>query len=314
MTARIIHGLEGYTRRRDRCSAVTVGTFDGLHRGHQEILTRLDHAANTLDYDPILVTFHPHPRAVVTPKQSPKLLTTIDEKQRLLSELFGGEVIVLEFNNELRELSAQQFVESILIDRLGMNKLVVGYDHAFGRNREGTIVQLTELGRRRGFGINVVGPVNIGNQRVSSSAIRRSMREGDFSAALEMLGHPYPILGKVEKGIGLGRRLGYPTANVAYDPDKQLPPEGVYACRVKVDASEYEGMMFVGQNYFNPEERISVEANIFDFDQDIYGRETMLWPYRFLRANRRFDSTEELTGQIDRDKEEVLRIMQQEKR
>jgi len=308
-----VHGLEDYGSPNDRPSVVTVGTFDGIHQGHQEILRRVLVAADELDLEPILTTFHPHPRVVVTPDSPPSLLTTIEEKEQFIPTYFRGTALVLEFNAALMNMSARSFVEEVLIGRLGMRKLVVGYDHAFGKDRGGSIVELRRLGKELDFEVEVVGPVLVDGERVSSSTIRRMMQAGEFADALKFLGHPYGIFGTVERGIGLGRKLGFPTANVKYNPRKLLPVEGVYACRAQVGQERHDGMMFIGRNHFNPEARITVEANLFGFDEDIYGREMLVCPLRFLRPNRRFDSTDLLVEQIELDKKHVMRIFQQEK-
>jgi riboflavin kinase/FMN adenylyltransferase len=174
-------------------------------------------------------------------------------------------------------------------------------------------VELKRLGRELDFEVEVIGPVTAGDRRVSSSAIRRALRGGDFTGAVTMLGHPYAIHGVVEKGIGLGRKLGYPTANVRHNPRKLLPANGVYACRVQLGKARYEGMLFIGTNHFNPEHRVTVEANLFDFDGDLYGRELLVCPTRFIRENRRFDSADGLAEQIKRDKMEVIRTYGLEK-
>ncbi len=313
MSFRIVHGLENYERLSDRAGVITVGTFDGIHAGHQEILRRVHGSGEPDAHESVLVTFHPHPRLIVSPESAPSLLTTIEEKERFLADYFQGTVLVLDFNKALMELSARRFVEDVLLARLGMSKLVVGYDHAFGKDRSGSIIELNRMGDELGFDVEVVGPVLVKGERVSSTIIRNKLLAGDFAGAITGLGHPYGICGPVERGIGLGRKLGYPTANVGYNPRKLLPPEGVYACRAEVGGKRHDGMMFIGRNHFNPEERITVEANLFNFDEDIYDQEMMVCPTRFLRPNIRFDSTEALVAQIKLDKEQVLQIFQQEK-
>ncbi|HOP06802.1 MAG TPA: bifunctional riboflavin kinase/FAD synthetase [candidate division Zixibacteria bacterium] len=314
MSIEFIHGLDQFKRSGDRSAVVTVGTFDGIHLGHQEILRRVLHNSKNGEFDTILVTFHPHPRVVVTPDSAPRLLTTLQEKKRWLPDFFRGTVLVLDFDDALKSMEAEQFVKEILLKRLGMHKLVVGYDHAFGKNRSGTIVELNRLGKVMGFEVEVVGPVLDGETRISSSLIRRTLAEGDFADALRYLGHPYAIYGTVEKGIGLGRKIGYPTANIKYGERKQLPAEGVYACKVLIDGKRLDGMMFIGRNHFNPGSKVTVEANLFDFDADIYFHDIAVCPTHFLRKNRRFDSPEALVAQIEFDKKEVLRIIQQEMR
>ena len=313
MTLEFVHGLDKLPNMSSGSTVVTVGTFDGVHLGHQEILRRVLSSADEMDLKPVMLTFHPHPRVLTSPDCIPMLLTTLEEKEQFLPSMFRGMVVVAEFNDALKELSAESFVTDILCGRLGMKKLVVGYDHAIGKDRGGTIIEIRELGEQIGFEVEVVGPITVDSTRVSSSKIRLSLRNDKFEEALKMLGHPYSIYGTVERGIGLGHKLGYPTANVCYGPRKLLPSEGVYACRVQIDDQRYDGMMFIGRNHFNPEHRITVEANIFDFDEDLYGREVVVCPTRFIRENRRFESTDALIEQIVIDKKIVLEILKQEK-
>ncbi|MEW5993705.1 MAG: riboflavin kinase [Candidatus Zixiibacteriota bacterium] len=220
---------------------------------------------------------------------------------------------MLDFNEKLKNLDPAQFVKSILVDTIGVKKLVVGYDHAFGRNRSGRIAELKKLGQQYGFDVEVCGPVLVDDQPVSSSRIRRALLQNRFDEALRLLGHGYSICGVVERGIGLGKKLGYPTANIRYNPRKLLPAQGVYVCRALIDEKCHEGLMFIGRNHFNPEVRISVEAHLFNFDRELYGEEMIVYPTRFIRENRRYDTHEKLARQIDKDKEKALQILQKEK-
>lgn len=292
----------------------TIGTFDGIHRGHREIFRRVREQSEQQNARAVLITFHPHPRVVVTPNNVPLLLTTIEEKEKFIPDFFDGKVLVLDFNEDLKNMPAERFVRDILVDRVGIRKLIVGYDHALGRNREGNIPALRQMGSALGFEVEVVDPVVLDGQPVSSSRIRRALAENHFDEAIRLLGHEYAIYGTVERGIGLGRKLGYPTANVAYNSRKLLPYEGVYACYAQLGDEEFDGMMFIGRNHFNPEARVTVEANLFHFDRDIYGKEIIVYPTRHVRMNQRFDSTDALVAQIVKDKEVVLNILKQEKR
>ena len=269
--------------------------------------------ANQLDAEPLVITFDPHPRVLVTPEDAPLLLTTLPEKERYLGHYFHGTVLVLQFNAAVQNLSAAEFVRDILVGRLGLQQLVVGTDHAFGKNRSGNIEELRRLGAQFGFQVDVVEPVLLGSERISSTKVRRQLEGGDFERAVSFLGHSYAIHGIVEKGIGLGRKLGYPTANVKYGERKLLPAQGVYACRAQVGELTRDGMLFIGRNHFNPEAKITVEANLFDFDQDIYDEEIIIYPIRFVRPNRRFETTEALVDRIKIDKQEVLKIIEKEK-
>ncbi len=286
-----------------------LGTFDGIHRGHQAIFSRVREASRQSGLPSVLVTFDPHPRFVVSPQNAPLLLTTTPEKEEFIPYYFDGQVVVLPFTKELMNLSAEQFVKQMLVDKIGVKKLIVGYDHAFGKNRSGNIPELRRLSHLHGFEVEVVEPVLVDGTPVSSTRIRNAILGHKYADALSLLGHNYAIYGTVERGIGLGRKLGYPTANVAYSPMKLLPPEGVYACWTEIDGESKCGMMFIGKNHFNPSGRVTVEANLFDFDRDIYDHQIVVYPTHFIRQNERFESTAELVKQIERDKISVLSIL-----
>ena len=309
MTTTFVHGLEHYPKAEPRSTVVTVGTFDGIHRGHQAIFRCVRERARESGLAPVLITFHPHPRMVVTPDNVPMLLTTIEEKAKFVPCFFEGTVLVVEFNEALRNMEAEEFVKQIIVDRVGVRRLVVGYDHGLGKNRDGDVNLLERMAEKYGFEVEVVGPVICNDAPISSTRIRQALTFAKYDFAVDLLGHDYAIFGTVEKGIGLGKKLGYPTANVRYSHRKLLPPEGVYACWALIGGEEKNGMMFVGQNHFNPAAAISVEANLFDFDRDIYGEDIIVYPTKFIRENRRFDSTEALVEQIKLDKKQVLDIV-----
>jgi len=307
LTKIFTRGIENFVPVEGKGSVVTIGTFDGIHRGHQEILRRVKRAKEASGLEGVLITFHPHPRVVLSPDNIPMLLTSIEEKEQSVPHFFDGRVLVVEFNETIRNTSAEDFARKVLIEKANIKKLIVGYDHAFGRNREGSIPTLQALGKRYSFDVEVVEPVIYRDQAVSSSRIRLAMNENRYAEACDLLGHEYAIYGTVERGIGLGKKFGYPTANVKYSPRKLLPPEGVYACWAQVHGVEKSGMMFIGQNHLNPDERISVEANLFDFDQDIYDEEIIVYPTQYIRGNRKFSSANALVEQIGKDKKDVLR-------
>jgi riboflavin kinase / FMN adenylyltransferase len=309
LTTRFIHGLERFPKSDRGTTVVTIGTFDGIHRGHRAIFQRVRAVAEGKNLRPVLITFHPHPRMVVTPDNVPMLLTTIEEKGKFVPHFFDGSVLVLEFNKALMNLTAEEFVRQVLVDTVGVKHLVVGYDHGLGKNRSGTAGELRRLGEELDFEVEVVPPVEYNGTLISSTKIREAMTSGRYSQALELLGHDYAIYGTVERGIGLGRKLGYPTANVKYSHRKLLPPKGVYACWAQIGSEEKHGMMFIGQNHFNPVERLSVEANLFDFDRDIYDEEIMVYPTHFIRENQKFEDREGLIGQIRNDKKNVIEII-----
>ena len=287
----------------------TIGTFDGIHKGHQAIFKRVREVSRESGLDAVLITFDPHPKTVVSPERAPRLLTSIEEKRKFIPSFFDGTVVVLKFTPELMRMTPEEFVRSFLVERIGVKELVVGHDHAIGKGRAGDIGELGRLGAEYGFDVEVVGPVMLDGSPISSSRIRKLMTGGQYHEALQLLGHEYAIYGTVERGIGLGRKIGYPTANGKYGASKLLPPEGVYSCWVQLGSEDLAGMMFIGENHFNPTRRVTVEANIFDFDRDIYDQEIIVYPTHFVRGNRRFDSTEALVRQIETDKTSILEII-----
>jgi len=307
LSLEIVKGIDNFPKT-ERQVVATIGTFDGLHLGHQEILRCLMKSAEEKNLDPIAITFEPHPRVLVTPNDPPPLLTTWEEKVKYFSQYMTGRLLILEFNRDLMALTAEDFVRDYLTAKLNLKKLIVGYDHAFGKNRSGTINDLMGLSGIYKFELEVVNPIIREGRPISSTRIRKLILSHQFNHALEMLGHPYPVSGQVIRGIGLGKKLGYPTANIDFHERKLLPVEGVYSCQTEIDGKMYRGMMFIGNNHFNPERNKSVEVNVFDFDRDIYGETVYCYPEIFIRENKVFNDTEDLVAQIDRDKKEVLRI------
>jgi len=309
LTTTFIRGVDNFELKGNNGTVVTVGTFDGIHLGHQEIFRRVRVESEKTGRDAVLVTFHPHPKVVVNPDDIPMLLTTIEEKEKFVPNFFDGRVLVLDFNEKLKNMTAERFVKDILIEKIHTKKLIVGYDHAFGKDRSGNIDALRKLGGEYGFEVEVVEPIIIDGEPVSSTRIRKAMLRNRYPEAIKLLGHEYAIYGKVERGIGLGKKIGYPTANIKISGRKLLPPEGVYACWIQVDKEEKNGMMFIGQNHFNPLARLSIEINLFDFDRDIYNDDIIVFPTQFIRENKRFESTDELVAQLEKDKNNIVGII-----
>jgi len=313
LKAQFIRDIEKYASEETSFTAATLGTFDGIHLGHKAIFERVHSAAEANGLAPLLITFHPHPRVVLTPDNVPQLLTTIEEKEHFIPDFFSGKVIVIKFDEEIRNMTAEQFVKNILVEKLRVKKLIIGFNHVLGKDRGGDSKELSRLGSKYGFDVEIIEPIMRDAKPVSSTRIREAIQSGNIYEATNLLGHQYAIFGTVMRGMGLGRKLGYPTANVDYNKRKLLPPDGVYSCWVTVKDEHYSGMMFIGRNHFDPKGGISVEANLFDFDEDIYDEEIYVYPTRFVRGNQKFDSKEELTAQMKKDKEIVIDILKEEK-
>ncbi|HEX6942818.1 MAG TPA: bifunctional riboflavin kinase/FAD synthetase, partial [Gemmatimonadaceae bacterium] len=254
-------------------TAVTVGSFDGVHRGHQDVLRQLVARARQLGVHSLLVTFDPHPLEVVNPAAAPRLLTVGDEKLEVLAEAGLDFVAVLPFTPSLASFSAERFVDEILLGRFRMHDLLMGHDHRFGHNRSGDLTTMRRLGKERGFEVNVVPAVTVnGGQSVSSTGIRRAIAGGDLEGAFHGLGRHYSLGGQVVEGANRGRLLGFPTANVTVPgPRKLLPPEGVYAVRVQTPMGPYDGMLNLGPRPTFGDTESVVEAHLFDANLDLYG-------------------------------------------
>ena len=288
-------------------AAVTVGTFDGVHRGHLDLIARLVAQADQRELHSVAITFEPHPLDVVNPAAAPPLLTVGEEKLDVLSRTGLDHVVVLEFTHDLAALSATEFVDQVLRDSFRMRHLLIGYDHGFGRERAGNASVLQELGQSRGFSVGVVEPVASDDGRwISSTAIRRAVAGGDLPRAAELLGRPYSISGTGVPGAARGRALGFPTINLsAPSPRKLLPPEGVYAVRVGTQRGLFGGMMNLGSRPTFGEYERSIEAYLFDVSGDFYGQDVRVDVVKRLRDTRAVESPEALVQQIRLDEGEA---------
>lgn len=271
---------------------LTTGTFDGVHVGHQVIIKRLQEIARREDGETVLLTFWPHPRMVLFPDDNDlRLLNTLDEKLELLEAYGIGHCIVHPFTKEFSRTTALQYVRDILVGQIGVHKLVIGYDHHFGRNREGSLEQLTRMGPEYGFTVEEIPAQEVDDVNVSSTKIRKALLAGNVTMANSFLGYPYAVHGKVVAGRKIGRTLGYPTANI--DPGfkfKLIPGNGIYAVTAKLDGKAYPGMANVGVRPTLAEENpeVKIEVNIFDLNQDLYDREITLTFYKWVREEKHF--------------------------
>ena len=287
-------------------TVATVGTFDGIHRGHQAVLAEVMRRARAAGVPSLLVTFDPHPLEVVNPSAAPRLLTVPEEKRVIATALGVERVEILPFTAALARLGPEEFVRDILRTRFGMAQLVLGYDHGFGRGRAGDVDLVRRLAREDGFAMEVVPAVTDDGQPISSSLIRTAVAHGDLSAAERALGRPYSLRGTVERGAGRGRTIGVPTINLAAaDPRKLLPPDGVYAVRVGLGGEgagrAYGGMMNQGARPTFGVHARGLEIHLFDFTGDLYGVTVTVEWIRRLRNVQTFASRQALVDQIERD-------------
>lgn len=292
-------------------SAVTIGTFDGVHLGHQKVIKQLKEAAKSINGESVIFTFYPHPRMVLNPDDDTlKLLSTEDEKRALLEKFGIDHLIVHPFTKEFSRITYTEYVRDILVNKLKVKKLIIGYNHHFGRNREGTFEQLEKLAPVYGFELEKISAQDIDHIEISSTKIRKALNEGDIHAANLFLGYAYSLSGTVVKGKGLGKGLGYPTANVMVDDKyKLIPANGVYAVTVNYSGKSYNGMLSIGVNpTISMNGAKTIEVNIFDFEKDIYRENIRIFFKEKLRDEKRFDSMETLKKAIDKDKENTLKI------
>lgn len=283
---------------------VTTGTFDGVHVGHQKIIARLKALAKEEDGETVLLTFYPHPRMVLFPEDNElKLINTQAEKIELLEKYGIDYLIIYPFTKEFSRLSSVEFVRNILVNTIKTKRLVIGYNHHFGRNREGSFEHLKEYGPLYGFDVEEIPAKDIHSIEISSTKIRTALLSGDVTTANTYLGHEFSICGKVVGGKQLGRTIGYPTANIQLqDKYKIIPADGVYAVKVKHKEQLYGGMLNIGNNPTIEGKGRSIEVNIFDFDMDIYNQDATIYFIERLRDEVKFNGLDELKKQLALDK------------
>lgn len=306
---KIYHSLDDFTRL--NYGVVTSGTFDGVHLGHQKIIQRLDEISRKNMGESVVITFWPHPRIILRPTDlSLKLLNTFEEKAELLRQQNIDHLIRIPFTKEFSQLTSQEFITNILVETIGTKKLVIGYDHRFGKNREGSFEQLKLNGPTYGFEVEEIPQQDIDHVAVSSSKIRKALEGGDIDTATHFLGRPYSLTGRVIKGDKLGRVLGFPTANIDLDShDKLIPTEGIYAVRVSYEKMEFGGMLYIGTRPTVDGSKRSIEVNIFNFEKEIYGESLLISFIKLLRMDSKFHDLQSLKEQLHKDKESALQAL-----
>lgn len=292
-------------------TVVTIGTFDGLHKGHVDILQALKAKADEMNARSFVITFDPHPRSVVSKDYYMDLITTLEEKKELFEENGVDNLMIIEFTKEFSQMESDDFVLNYIVNKTGVCHIVIGYDHRFGKDRGGGEENLRELGKKYGFGVTVVGPRQVGDNTVSSTKIRKALNNGDIETAEEYLGRQYKLRGKVVEGAKRGRKLGFPTANIEPNSDNKITPaKGVYLVNVGLASGRYYGVMNIGYRpTFDDEFRLVCEVFIFDFSGKIYGEDIEIGFIKKIRDERKFTSKEELIEQINKDKEEAKAIL-----
>lgn len=296
---------------RDTSSVLTAGTFDGVHRGHQAIIDYLKRRADERGGTATVMSFDPHPRAVVHDRDV-ELLSTLEERGDLLEHYGIDRFVVIPFTREFANLPARQYVEEILVNRIGLAEITIGYDHAFGRNREGDVALLRSMGETHGFEVDVIPAKEVDAGVVSSSRIRSLLREGDASGAAKLLGRPYDLRGTVEHGEGRGRTIGYPTANIELrDARKLIPKLGVYAVRVHrlSTGATHSGMMNIGRRPTFDGMDVTAEVHILDVEADLYGETLRVEFLRRLRDEQKFESADHLVRQLSNDEDHCRQVI-----
>lgn len=299
---------------RNENTVLTIGTFDGVHAGHKSIIERVVSKAKQRGARSVLVTFDPHPRDILNPgADGVKLLTTLEERVQILSDLGMDEMIVIPFNRDFSLLTSEEFIRDVIYREIGVSEFVIGYDHQFGRNREGTIETLKKLSGTLGFDVDVVEAHEIQSVTVSSTLVRRKLEEdGNTVLVQNFLGRPYKLRGSVIHGDKRGRKIGYPTANLKLEnPRKVIPKNGVYAVDVLIDSDPtvHRGMMNIGYRpTFTHDKDLTLEVHIIDFNGELYGKMLEIRFLKRIRDERTFNGIDEIRTQLDADRDACLLV------
>ena len=298
---RIYEGLADFSPVSN--AVVTSGTFDGVHLGHQKIIQRIREIARAVQGETVLITFWPHPRLVLYPTEHHlRLLSTFEEKANLLRQFGIDHLVTIPFTQEFSQMTSEQFIRKILMEKIHTKKLVIGYDHRFGKNREGSFDYLQEHSKEFGFELEEISRQDVDEIGVSSTKIRKSLEIGDIRTATNYLGRPYELNGIVVKGQQIGRSIGFPTANIHIPNDyKLIPHDGVYAVEVKVEGVLFKAMLNIGNRPTVNGTRKTVEAHLFDFQGDLYNKLVTVYFREFIREEKKFESLEALKNQLVQD-------------
>lgn len=306
---RIYHNINDFKRLEN--AVVTIGTFDGVHTGHRKIISDMKNLAAETGGETVVLTFFPHPRMILHPEDdSIKMLTTMDEKAEMLEDLGVDHLIITPFSRDFSNQSAEEYIRDILVNKIGTKKIVIGYDHRFGKDRQGGLADLQRLGPVYGFDVVEIPEQDIYEVAISSTRVREALLNGAIELAHTFLSYPFFITGKVVRGDQLGRTIGYPTANVVVEEKyKLIPLDGIFAVKVKTGGETYKGMAYIGTRPTVNGVTRNIEVNIFDFDKEIYNEQIRMEFYNFVRDDMKFDSLDALKEQIGKDKKDVLALL-----
>lgn len=305
----IYHNINEFTPVKN--AVVTIGTFDGVHLGHRKIIARIKELAAECGGETVILTFFPHPRMILHPEdESLKLINTIQEKAQLLEELGVDHLIITPFSRDFSNQTAEDYIRDVLVNNIGTKKIVIGYDHRFGKDRLGGLDDLLKLAPAYGYEVIEIPEQDINDVAVSSTRIRAALLEGDINMANTFLGYPFFISGIVGRGDKIGRQIGYPTANIVIEETyKLIPGDGIYSAKVKIKGEMYKGMAYIGHRPTINGVTRNIEVNIFDFDTEIYGDNIQMEFHHFVRGDIKFTGLDALMIQLAKDKADVQQLL-----
>ncbi|MES2853622.1 MAG: bifunctional riboflavin kinase/FAD synthetase [Bacteroidota bacterium] len=305
---KIFHSINDFSSTKK--TILTLGTFDGVHIGHKKILKKLTQNTENQKYESLVLTFFPHPRMVLQEHSDIKLLNTIDEKIDLLEKIGIENLVIHPFDEAFSRLTAEEFVSNILVDRFHIQKIVIGHDHRFGRNRTANIDDLIAYGKEYGFEVEQISVQEINDISVSSTKIRNALLEGDMALANDYLGYNYFLTGSIIQGKQLGRTIGFPTANLKIEENyKLIPQNGVYIVKSIIDGQSVFGMMNIGFNPTVDGQKQSIEIHYFDFNADLYNQKISVSILQRIRSEQKFESVDLLKEQLEKDKKTALAFL-----
>ena len=309
MSLKIFNSIKSFNATKP--TIVTIGTFDGVHLGHQKIVAQITKNAHALNCESLVLTFFPHPRMVLQESTEMKQLNTLNEKIALLDNLGIDNLVVHPFDKEFSRLTAEEFVKKVLVDVFKIKKIIIGHDHRFGRNRTATIDDLINFGGTYGFEVEQISAEEINEVSISSTKIRNALLEGNIELATNYLGYDYSLTGIIFKGKQLGRTIGYPTANITIEEDyKLIPNNGVYIAKSVLNGKTVFGMMNIGTRPTVDGTKQTIEINFFDFKQDLYGQKITISLLHRMRSEQKFESIDALKNQLGKDKKTALAFIE----